>query len=156
VSAATATGCRAALGGLVLGLAAFAAGCANSGAGTGYERYIPPEETARGALDAVLSAWKGGQRFGRVATGAVPVEVVDAQWMAGERLQDFAILGEVPGNGPRCFAVRLQLESRREPLRTRFVVFGLDPLWVYRHDDFDMMAHMEHPSDDKPATPAPP
>ena len=144
---------RPAGGWWLCGLLAFAAGCANSGAGNGHDRFIPTEEAARAALDAALSAWKGGQRGRSVATPSVPVEVVDAQWAAGERLQDFAVLGEVPGNGPRCFAVRLRLESRREPLRTRFVVFGQDPLWVFRHDDLDMMAHMEHPAEDKPAPP---
>jgi hypothetical protein len=60
-------------------------------------------------------------------------------------LEDFEILGEVPGATARCFAVRLKL---REPVgdeKVRYAVFGIDPLWVFRQEDLEMLSHWEHP-----------
>jgi hypothetical protein len=55
----------------------------------------------------------------------------------------YTILGEAPGDAPRCFAVRLHLEEPQEEQRVRFVLIGLDPLWVFRHEDYEMLAHWE-------------
>ena len=35
-----------------------------AGCGTGEEKYIPSENTAREAVDAALTAWKSGQAHG--------------------------------------------------------------------------------------------
>ena len=45
------------------------------------------------------------------AAGAVPgtkpvVYVIDSHRKPGETLDSYEVLGEVPGNAPRCFAVR--------------------------------------------------
>jgi hypothetical protein len=124
--------CLAALG-LLAG-----AGCAGRGLPT---RFVPTAAKAERALAAALDAWKEGQEP-RSVDGA-KVHVADTHRKPGQRLQRYVILGEVPGDGPRCFAVRLSLESPQEEARVRYVVFGLDPLWVYRHEDFLMLAHWE-------------
>ena len=55
----------------------------------------------------------------------------------------YAILGEVPCDGPRCFAVRLNLEGPTEVQEVRFVLYGIDPLWVVRYEDYEMIIHWE-------------
>jgi hypothetical protein len=47
----------------------------------------------------------------------------------------------------RPFAVRLILGEPREIVATRYLVLGLDPLWVFRQEDFERMLHWEHKMD---------
>ncbi|HVW02959.1 MAG TPA: hypothetical protein VHB77_21545, partial [Planctomycetaceae bacterium] len=56
----------------------------------------------------------------------------------------YQILGEVPGDTPRCYAVRLKLTDPDAEERARFVVVGIDPLWVFRYEDFQLIAHWDH------------
>ncbi len=114
-----------------------------------YDRYIPAPEAARRALEAALAAWQNGQRPGRVDAVSPPAQVVDSHRRPGQRLRSYEILGEVKGSGPRCFTVRLLLENPREEQKVRFLVVGIDPLWVFRQEDYDMMAHWEHPMSDE-------
>jgi hypothetical protein len=60
-------------------------------------------------------------------------------------LDDFEILGEVPGPTGRCFAVRLKLREPVAEEKVRYAVFGIDPLWVFRQEDLEMLGHWEHP-----------
>jgi hypothetical protein len=114
------------------------------GCGTrGYERYVPAEETARQALEASLRAWQAGQPPGRVDGPGVTVRVVDGHRRAGQKLAGYAILGETAGDGPRCLLVRLRFEDPQEEQKARFVVLGIDPLWVYRYEDYQALAHWE-------------
>lgn len=120
---------------------ALAAGC---GSNRSSERYVPPPASARQALEAALRSWQQGRPTGTVEGTANPtVILVDNCRDRAQTLESFTILGEVPGEGPRCFAVRLRLENPKEEQRVRFVVFGVDPLWVYRHEDFEMMIHWQ-------------
>jgi hypothetical protein len=114
------------------------AGCSNRGLDT---RYVPVADKAQRAVEAALDAWKEGRAPRPVDN--VAVHVADSHRKPGQRLRRYVILGEAPGDGPRCFAVRLSLESPQEELRARYVVFGLGPLWVYRHEDFEMLGHWE-------------
>ncbi len=127
---------------LLLGCAlllAGGAGCAERRA----ERYVPPPDTAREALEVALKAWQGGSPPGKVERPGAGVFFVDNCRPEGQRLRGYAVLGEAPGEGPRCFAVKLRLEGQDEEQLARFVVFGIDPLWVYRYEDFEMMIHWE-------------
>jgi hypothetical protein len=124
----------------------------------GYERYVPAEEAARQALEASLQAWQAGQPPGRVDGPGVTVRVVDRHRRAGQRLTGYTVLGETAGDGPRCLAVRLRFEDPPEEQKARFVVLGIDPLWVYRYEDYQALAHWECRMDDeaheKEASPA--
>lgn len=122
--------------------AALLAGCGRS---SGTERYIPSEDTARKALDATLSAWRDGAAAGSVPNTKPEVFVTDSHRRADQKLEAFEILGLVPGNAPRCFAVKLQLVNPDAEERVRFVIVGIEPLWVYRQEDYDMLTHWEHP-----------
>lgn len=125
---------------LAAGCAAVAAGC---GSRLSNARYSPPTESARGALEAALRSWQEGQPPGKLEGVSPTVMLVDNCRRPGQTLRGFTILGETPGEGPRCFAVRLRLENPAEEQRVRFVVFGIDPLWVFRYEDYEMMIHWD-------------
>ncbi len=121
-------------------LLALLAGC-----GPGPERFVPAEEKARQALETALTAWQHGEPRGPVAGTTAPVvQFVDSHHKTGRRLRSFAVLGLAPGSGPRVFTVKLSLDGPEQEVRERYVVMGLDPLWVLHEEDFDMLAHWEH------------
>jgi hypothetical protein len=115
-------------------------------------RYIPAEKTARDALVAGLDAWKGGAAAGEIAGTKPLVFVTDSYRNSKERLVGYEILGQVPGNVPRCFAVELRFEPPREE-KTRYVIVGIDPLWVFRMEDYQLLAQWDHhmENEDPPA-----
>lgn len=120
------------------------------------EDFVPSEDAARGAIEAYLKAWAKGDT-NQVVPGTSPaVSVVDDYRSKGRTLTEYTILGPVPADAPRCFAVRLTLGNPREEVRERYVVVGLDPVWVWRYDDYLMITHWEHPmpADKKAAPPA--
>jgi hypothetical protein len=126
-----------------IGLWVVAVGCSDS---SDPKRYFPPEDKARQALESALGAWQNGRPPGTVPGTANPtVQFVDSHNPQGRRLKSFAVLGVAPGEGPRVFTVRLTLDNPTAELKVRYVVFGLDPLWVMEHDDYDMLNHWDHP-----------
>jgi hypothetical protein len=132
---------------LIIGCALTAVGC-DSGPSTA--RFVPAPERARQALEQALRSWQTGKPPGKLEAVANPqVILVDTCRRSEQTLDQFTILGETPGEGPRCFAVKLGLQNPEETQRVRFVVFGEDPLWVYRYEDFEMMIHWECGSDQR-------
>lgn len=127
---------------LVAMLAAAGAGCF-SGCGREQEsakRFDPPVDLARAAVAAVLADWQAGEERTIVGAGLpVAVHVVDKQRQRNQVLEDYEILGEAPGDTARCFAVRLKLRHPDADEKVRFVVIGIDPLWVFRHEDFESL-----------------
>jgi hypothetical protein len=134
-----------------LAVSLVAEGCGSS---DGTARYIPAEQTARDAIVAGLNAWKGGAAAGEVAGTKPLVFVTDSYRDHSERLVDYEILGQVPGDVPRCFAVELRFDPPRKE-KTRYVVVGIDPLWVFRMEDYHLLAQWDHHMDDE-ATPSKP
>jgi hypothetical protein len=112
-------------------------------------KFVPSVVDSRAALSAAMTAWKSGSPPGPVPDISPAVHLTDSHRKQGQILEDFEILGEVPGNAPRCFAVRLKLANPSADERARFVVFGIDPLWVFRHEDYDLLMHWEHPMEEK-------
>ncbi|MFM8723826.1 MAG: hypothetical protein ACKON9_01735 [Planctomycetaceae bacterium] len=111
------------------------------------EQFIPEDFVCQVALRQAFDAWLAGAAAGPVS-GTVPlVHVTDSSRVSQRPLLAYEILGRVPGNAPSCFAVRLQLDQPPEERRERFVVIGIDPLWVFRHEDYDLLLHWEHPMD---------
>lgn len=109
-------------------------------------RYYPPPDRAQAALEAALTAWQNGAAPGPVPGTADPVvQFVDANRPPGQKLTAFTVLGVAPGDGPRVFTVRLTLDGTTEGVRARFVVLGVDPVWVFRHEDYEMLGHWDHP-----------
>lgn len=134
----------------VIGLCVVVVGCTDS---SDPKRYYPAEDRARQALESALSAWQDGQTPGTVPGTANPtVQFVDSRHTPGRRLKSFAVLGAAPGDGPKVFTVKLTLDSPAAEVgevKARYVVFGLDPVWVMEHDDYDMLNHWDHPMKDK-------
>ena len=68
---------------------------------------------------------------------------MDLAWKSGQQqLKAFEIVGEetaASGSAPRYFKVRLTL-AKGPPQEVRYVVVGIDPLWVYREKDFDSLS----------------
>jgi hypothetical protein len=60
--------------------------------------------------------------------------------------------GPTAGDAERCDAVRLTFDGPREEVRTRFVVFGQDPVWVMRYEDYEMVMHWCPPTSDGKVT----
>jgi len=105
-------------------------------------RFIPTPEAARAALTAALEAWKEGRPTGLLAGVSPPVQVVD-ETRTTPRLGRYEILGTVPGDGPRTFSVLLETGDPSVRVNARYIVVGIEPLWVFRQEDFDKMAHWE-------------
>ena len=120
----------------------FVAGC---GRNPRAEDFTPPEDAARAALDAYLRAWAAGDTGGTVPGTSPPVQWSDELRAAGRTLSGYTILGPTPADAPRCFAVQLKLGKPAAEVRERYVVVGIDPLWVWRYDDYLMMTQWHHP-----------
>ncbi len=133
--------------------AAAVSGC---GRGSGREpdaaaRLTPALPLAREALQAALDDWKAGRAPGRIEGLSVPVEVVDQRRRPSQTLEEYEILGETPAESVRCFAVRLKLSRPEAEERVRYVVVGIDPLWVFRQEDFNSICQWECPPEEEPA-----
>jgi hypothetical protein len=123
---------------LAVGLLALA-GCGPSGTA----RFVPNQTSAREALEAALNAWKGGQPVGRVEGHSPAIEVVDSRRQAGQKLSAFEITGEdTTPEGHRRFTVKLTLQQPAGTQEARYVVFGQDPLWVQREEDYQKLSGM--------------
>jgi hypothetical protein len=114
-------------------------GCSREGRKV--EDFTPPADTARQALEAALNHWKSGQPPGKVPNTSPAVEVTDSKWKGGQKLKGFEILGEEPGTDPRFFKVRLTPPTGPAQ-EVKYAVVGIDPLLVFREEDFKALSGM--------------
>ena len=116
-------------------------GCSKSGKSV--SDFMPSTDNGRNALEAALNYWKAGNPPGTVPGTTPPVEVVDAKWKAApKQLKEFEITGEdaPPADSTsRYFKVRLTMKSGTKQ-DVRYVVVGIDPLWVYGEKDFEALS----------------
>lgn len=135
------------------------------------EDFRPSESDARQALDVALTASRepdapqaieagkgpaaeGTGRLVDVGLGSgVKVLLVDKYRQPGQTLLAHEILGEVGGDGPRTFLVRLVFGNPDRELKVRYYVFGRDPLYALRQEDYDKF--MRWDDDMKMESPAP-
>jgi hypothetical protein len=105
------------------------------------ERFIPSEERAREALDSALETWRQGKAEGnfRLDAASGAVQVADSFRRSGQSLSGYEVLGKTPADGPHRFVVQLLLDHPAEQKTVRYVVVGVDPLWVIREEDYEMM-----------------
>jgi hypothetical protein len=115
------------------------AGC---GSGRSELDILPSEDKARAALETALAAWQNGQAHGKLQGSSHGIEVVDRVWQAGGKLTSFEILQAEDKPGPRWFSVKLTLKNAPQPQQVRYAVLGLDPLWVYREEDYNQSCGM--------------
>jgi hypothetical protein len=128
----------------------LAAGCVQSS--QDIERFVPDNAAARAAVEAALNEWQNGRSTGGARTSSPKVEFVDTHRRPGQSLERFEILGEAGSDAGRCFIVRLTMANPSEQERARFVVIGIDPIWVFREEDLTMLTHWDHAM---PAAPTP-
>ena len=124
------------------------AGCGSS-SGSGHERYVPAPVTATATIRAALEAWQRGEPIGEVRGAKPTTYFVDSFRREGQSLDRFEILGEVAGLTQRTYLVKLSFANPKADEKVRFAVLGIDPLWVYRHEDLELLAHWEHKMPDK-------
>ncbi len=103
---------------------------------------LPNTDKARAALEKALSAWKDGHQPGKIQTNSPSIEVVDRVWRGGAKLASYEIAEAADKPGPRWFAVKLTLKDSPQPRQVYYAVLGIDPLWVYREEDFQQALGM--------------
>jgi hypothetical protein len=108
------------------------------------EDFTPPSDKAHKALEAALTYLKDGNPPGAVPGTTPQVQLVDTKLKVGQ-LKGFEILGEDSPNPessvPRYFKVRL-IPAKGSSQEVRYVVIGIDPLWVYRDEDYRSLSGM--------------
>jgi hypothetical protein len=125
---------------LLLAGGAMALPAACSRTGSRDSDFIPAAPKARKALESALKNWQNGKPPGAVeGTTAPKVQAVDSYWQAGQKLVSYEIVKEEQaGEGPRWLTVRLDVG--KGPQEVRYAVFGIDPLLVYREEDYQKLS----------------
>jgi hypothetical protein len=108
-----------------------------SGCGGGEDRYIPETSMARDSVTAALQAWQEGQPLQPITMPEATLNVVDARWQSGQKLESFEILSEAEGQPQPTFVVRQQIAGEQGPVETRYIVVGIDPIYVFREEDYN-------------------
>ncbi len=108
------------------------------------EEFIPAPEVAESALVQVLEAWKSGQAAGEVPNTKPVVFATDTNRRESQMLREYEVLGETPGGSGRTYVVVLKLENPIEEIKTTYIVVGIDPLWVFRREDYELLMHWDH------------
>ena len=114
------------------------------GCGTKTPTYTPSLETAEDAVRRGLDRWKAGEPPGEVPGTRPLIHVTDGGRKPSQRLEGYQILGETRGASGRTIAVTLHLENPAEELKARYIVLGIDPLLVFRQEDFELLMHWDH------------
>lgn len=112
-------------------------------------RYVPEPAIARKTLVDRLEEWRAGR-------DPSSDNVVDKHRRPGQRLVGYEILGEVSAETGRGFAARLTLEHPDEEQVVRFLLIGVEPIWVFRQEDYELISHWMHKMDEPPAGDASP
>jgi hypothetical protein len=105
--------------------------------------YRPSGELCRQALSAALDAWKSGEPPGRIE-GTPAIQVGDTLRRPGQKVASYEILGETAGDQGRQFAVRIVFTNPAAEEKINFILIGIDPIWVFRQEEYDMVTHWEH------------
>jgi hypothetical protein len=112
-------------------------GCGDGGTA----RYIPATDQARAALQTALSTWQSGEKHGLITSSKPEINVFDARWQAGKKLESFEILEAVTGKEQPQFKVKIKLENQPEETVT-YLIVGIDPLHVFRDADYQRATGM--------------
>lgn len=120
-------------GGLML-----ATGCTKGGK---VEDFTPAADNARKSLDTALKHLQDGGAPGTIPGTSPAIELTDTKWKAGQKLASYEILDEEPSTGTsaRIFKVRLTPPTGK-PIETKYAVLGIDPLLIYRDEDFKKLS----------------
>ena len=121
---------------------------------------VPDAVKGRQAIEALMETWREGHPTGIIEPTSPRVQVVDTHRKPGQRLAGFEILSDSADSRVRTFGVRLSLLEPEERPVVRFLVVGIDPILVFRQEDYELLMHWEHQMDPEPekgaGPPAPP
>jgi hypothetical protein len=121
------------------------------GCGRGRTTHIVPDSAeARKVVAAAMAAWAGGRPAGMLDTRAPHVQVVDSFRKPGQKLKGFEIVAETASPRARTFSLRLHLVEPDERPLVRYLVVGIDPVLVFRQEDYELLTHFEHKMDPEP------
>ncbi len=124
---------------IVLAVAILSVGC-----GPKERNFTPSVETAKKSVEQALEQWKLDQPPGKIEGTKPEVFVTDNSRKAGQKLTGFKFLGESLSRSGRVFAIQLELKNPDEIIVTEYIVVGIDPLWVFRREDYDLLMHWDH------------
>jgi hypothetical protein len=124
---------------VVVAATLIGAGCSNNA-----RDYTPSPSVAEDAIRQALEMWKAGLPAGPVPDSKPVVHVTDAGRKPGQTLESYDLLGETRGTGGRSYAVALHLANPEEEIKTKYLVVGIDPLWVFRQEDYELLMHWDH------------
>jgi hypothetical protein len=108
-----------------------------AGCGKPEARYIPDADVARPALEAALNAWKNGEPNDSIKLEEKPVSLIDSRWRSGKKIEDFQVTEEVTSNPLRAYKVKIKFAKESAESETTYLVVGIDPLLIYRSEDFE-------------------
>ena len=114
------------------------------GCGTKTPNYTPSAVAADAALHQALDSWKAGEPAGEVPGTKPLIYVTDVGRKPGQQLDSYEILGETPGDTGRTYTVVLHLSNPDEQVKTRYILVGIDPVWVFRQQDYELLMHWDH------------
>ena len=90
-----------------------------------------------------MDAWKAGKPGSSLADREPKIEAVDFEWRAGEALTGYSLGADVPGQGTQTISASLTLKGQ-PPKDVKYMVFGINPLQIYRDQDFTRAMNMEN------------
>jgi hypothetical protein len=120
---------------------------------------VPDTARGRQAIEAAMATWKAGHPTGIVEPTSPRVQMVDTHRKPGQALLDYEILSDSADPRVRTFSLRLRLSDSEERPVVRFLVVGIDPILVFRQEDYELLMHWEHRMDtelEKTTTPPAP
>ena len=105
---------------------------------------LPSTDASRRALRASLDAWKAGKAASTLSSEKPSIEVVDFEWKAGKVLTEYVIGDQAPGQGTQTFSATLTLKGEPAVKGVQYMVLGLDPIRIYRDEDFTRALNMDN------------
>lgn len=113
---------------------------------------LPTPEDARKAIVAAMESWKSGGPTGRVIAGPPRVQINDSFRRPGQRPVGYDLLGQTRRERAISYVVRVRFADPEATETIRFVLLGIDPVLVFRQEDYDLISNWDHKMD--PAPPA--
>ncbi|HYH67852.1 MAG TPA: hypothetical protein VD866_24355 [Urbifossiella sp.] len=116
--------------------AALAAVILLAGCSVGPKLAAPVEpDKARAALRTALDAWKAGKPIGSLTEASPPIVAQDFDWLAGAKLDDYAVLDDKESDANLRVRVQLTVRPAQGAVAKKTVTYvvGTDPsLTVFR------------------------
>jgi hypothetical protein len=116
-----------------------------SDAQSGVTGRLPDQALARRAVEIAMQAWRESPGLALSSSPSPSVMFVDQRRRPGQPLRAFTVLSESESEGFRRYQIKLALAEPDESRVAAYCVFGVNPIWVYRSEDFDMIMHWECP-----------